>query len=391
MTPAAIALASMCGRRGEFRYASLPKKRAQLREKPASDDPLLKSEEWLRLAAKGSPMGLGLWYWNEETKYFFWDAKACEIFGVEFVAEIPLQTFYRCLHPDDRERVAEVWRHQLEKRLPYDLEYRTARPDGSIRWVHVLGSGYYNEFGTPLRMVGVVFDITERKEADQERLDLAGRLINAQEQERSRLARELHDDFGQRVAMLAMDLEGAEETVKEPKVREELHKLWNEVGEIGSDLHSVSHRLHSSTLETLGLTAGVESFCAEFSSQHAIEVEFVHKSVLKSTNPDTALCLFRIVQEGLRNVRKHSRATKVDVWLQGSSEAISLTLSDNGVGFKLSDCVVSHGIGLRSMRERVRILGGTFDVQSCPGQGTRIAVTVPLGSGNLAMAISSGH
>ena len=102
----------------------------------------------------------------------------------------------------------------------------------------------------------------------------------------------------------------------------------------------------------------------------------------KSTNPDTALCLFRIVQEGLRNVRVHSRATKVDVWLQGNTEAISLTLSDNGVGFKLSDCVASHGVGLRGMRERARILGGTFKVQSWPGQGTRIAVTVPLGSGN---------
>jgi PAS domain S-box-containing protein len=357
----------------------LPKKRAELRKKPASDDPLLKSEEWLKLAGMGSP--LGLWYWNEETRHVFLDVKFREIFGVELVGEIPLETVYSCLHPDDRERVVEVWRHQLEKRLPYDLEYRTLRPDGSIRWVHALGSGYYDELGTPLRMVGVVFDITERKEADQERLDLAGRLINAQEQEQSRLARELHDDFGQRLAMLALNLAGAEEMVKEPKVREELHKLWNEIGEIGDDLHSVSHRLHSSTLETLGLTEGVRSLCAEFSSQHAIQVEFVHKGVPKSTNPDTALCLFRIVQEGLRNVRTHSRAKKVDVWLQGSTEGISLTVSDNGVGFKLSDCVASHGIGIRSMRERARILGGRFKLQSSPGQGTRIAVTVPLGSG----------
>jgi signal transduction histidine kinase len=147
-------------------------------------------------------------------------------------------------------------------------------------------------------MVGVVFDIAERKEADQERLDLAGRLINAQEQERSRLARELHDDFGQRLAMIALNLGGAEEMVEDPKIREELHKLWNEIGEIGDDLHSVSHHLHSSTLETLGLTEGVRGFCAEFSSQHASEVEFVHKGIPKATNPDTALCLFRIVQEG---------------------------------------------------------------------------------------------
>ena len=354
---------------------SLPKKRPELRKKPASDDPLLKSEEWLRLAAKGSPMGL--WYWNEETRHVFFDAKACEIFGVELAGEIPLETVYRCLHPDDRERVVEVWRHQLEKRLPYDLEYRTVRPDGSIRWVHALGSGYYDELEKPLRMVGVVFDITERKQADQERLDLAGRLINAQEQERSRLARELHDDFSQRLAMVAADLELAGKMVKEPNVRNELQKLHSEVAEIGTDLNSVSHRLHSSTLETLGLTAGIRSFCAEFSSQHALEVEFVHKGVPKSTNPDTALSLFRIVQEGLRNVRTHSRAPKVDVWLQGSAEAISLTLSDNGVGFKFADSVASHGIGLRSMRERARILGGTFKVQSSPGQGTRIAVTVP--------------
>jgi PAS domain S-box-containing protein len=131
-------------------------KGAELRKKPAWDDPLPKSEEWLKLAAKGSP--LGLWYWNEETGQVFWDAKSYEIFGVELAEEIPLEKFYRCLHPDDRERVVEVWRHQLEKRLPYDLEYRIVRPDGSIRWIHSLGSGYYDEFEHPLRMVGVVFD-----------------------------------------------------------------------------------------------------------------------------------------------------------------------------------------------------------------------------------------
>lgn len=126
---------------------SLPKKRAELRKKPASDNPRLKSEEWLKLAAKGSQMGL--WYWNEETRFVFWDAKACEIFGVELAGEIPLETFYRCLHPDDRERVEEVWRHQLENRLPYDLEFRTVKPDGSIRSVHALGSGYYDELEPP--------------------------------------------------------------------------------------------------------------------------------------------------------------------------------------------------------------------------------------------------
>jgi signal transduction histidine kinase len=266
----------------------------------------------------------------------------------------------------------------LEQGLPYDLEYRSVRPDGSIRWIHALGSGYYDQQGKPLRMVGVVFDITQRKEAEQERLELAGRLINAQEQERSRLARELHDDFSQRLAMLALEFEGAEKMIQESATREALHRLFNQLSELGADLHSLSHRLHSSTLETLGLTAGVGSFCVEYAAQHAIEINFVHKDVSKSIHPDITLCLFRIVQEGLRNVSKHSRASKVDVLLKGSVDAISLTLSDNGVGFELSNSLASDGIGLRSMRERARMLRGKFEVISQPMQGTQIAVIVPI-------------
>ncbi len=355
---------------------SLPNERTELHKEPALDDSLI-SREWLKLAAKGSPMGL--WDWNEETRYVFWDAKACEIFGVKPGGKIPLETFYRCLHPDDREHVVEVWRHQLEKRLPFDLEYRSVRPDGSIRWVHALGSGYYDELGTPLRMVGVIFDITERKEADQERLDLAGRLINAQERERSRLASELHDDFLQRLAMFTCDLARAEEMVMDPHVRGELHKLWGKIDEIGADLRSVSHRLHSSTLDVLGLTAGVRSFCAEFSSQHAIEVEFANKGIPKSTNPETSLCLFRIVQEGLRNVKRHSGATHAQVRIETMGDTLHLSISDDGAGYDVNNGAGHQGLGLRSMRERVRLIGGRFEIHSKIRRGTRIDVWAPVG------------
>jgi PAS domain S-box-containing protein len=202
------------------------------------DNQLFKSEEWLRLAAKGSQ--LGLWYWNEDTQHVYWDPKACEIFGVPAGSEKPLQTFYQCLHPDDRERVKKVWRYQLEHGLPYELEYRAVRVDGSIRWVRALGNGYYDKDGKPTRMVGVVFDVTERKKAEQERLELAGRLINAQEQERSRLAREIHDDFSQRLAMLAVNLELAEDIIQEAAAREKLHKSLKDICEIGADLLAFS-------------------------------------------------------------------------------------------------------------------------------------------------------
>jgi PAS domain S-box-containing protein len=310
----------------------------------------------------------------------YWDAKTCEIFGVPAGSEKPLQTFYEHVHPDERDRAVEVWRYQLEHGLPYEVEYRAVRADGSIRWVHSLGNGYYDKDGKPTRMVGVVFDVTERKKAEQERLELAGRLINAQEQERSRLAREIHDDFSQRLAMLAVNLELAEDIIQEAAAREKLHKSLKDICEIGADLHSLSHRLHSSTLETLGLVTGISSFCVEFAAQYEIEIDFVHKDIPESVHPDTALCLFRIVQEGLRNVSRHSRAAKVDVLLKGSADAILLALSDNGIGFELSHNLASRGIGIRSMRERVRMLGGTFEVLSRPMQGTQITVTVPLNS-----------
>lgn len=339
---------------------------------------LLKSEEWLRLAAEGSPMGL--WYWNEETGRVFWDVKSCEIFGVNTEGEKTLDTFYGSLHPDDVERVRQVWRYQLEHGLPCDVEYRVIRPDGNMRWVHARGSGYYDETGKPLRMVGVHFDITERKKAERERMELSGRLINAQERERSRLARELHDDFSQRLAVLGRRLEKVAQSIEDskPEVSKQLRELTDLSDNIGSDLHTLSHRLHSSGLEVLGLVQNVGPFCREFAKEHGIQVDFECTDVPESTAPEITLCLYRIVQEGLRNVRKHSQASGVEVRLKGDSQSISLTLSDNGVGFELSDRYTSNGIGLQSMKERARMLSGTFEVRSRPMQGTQIRVTVPL-------------
>lgn len=361
-----------------LRTAGQTKRRARVRDGASPDDPLFKSEEWLRLAAKGSQ--LGLWYWNEETQYVYWDEKTCEIFGVPAGSEKPIDTFYHCVHPDDRERVKKVWRYQFEHGLPYEVEFRAAREDGSIRWIRALGNGHYDTDGKPIRMVGVVFDVSERKEAEQEHLKLAGLLINAQEKERSRLAREIHDDFTQRLATLAVNLELTEDIIQENAAREKLHKLSDDVGKIGTDLRLLAHSLHSSALEMLGLTKGIRSFCVEFAAQYEIEIDFVHKAIPQSIRPDTALCLFRIVQEGLRNVSRHSRASKVDVQLKGSPEAILLTLSDNGIGFELSSSPAPRGLGIRSMRERARMVGGTFAIQSRPMQGTQITVTVPLNS-----------
>jgi signal transduction histidine kinase/ABC-type uncharacterized transport system substrate-binding protein len=238
---------------------------------------------------------------------------------------------------------------------------------------------------TPLKAHGggaviTYTDITERKQVEEERAQLSGRLINAQEQERSRLARELHDDFNQRLAILAIDLERTGQLIKtSPNIAsEKILELWNRASEIGADLHSLSHSLHSSTLESLGLILGVSSFCAEFAEQQGIQVDFVHENVPRSVPPDVSLCLFRIIQEGLRNVKKHSGSSRTEVRLNGADRALHLSISDMGVGFDQNRLSTRMGLGIRSMEERLHLIGGRFEIQSQPMEGTRIDVWVPL-------------
>jgi PAS domain S-box-containing protein len=351
---------------------------ASMQKAGAVEDAIQTREEWLRLAAQGSQ--LGLWYWNEVTKELFWDVKTREMFGVSADGEVTLETFYRALHPDDVERVTRIWRGAVEHRLPYETEYRSLRPDGTSRWIFARGSGHYDDAAKPICMVGVVFDVTERKEIEQERVELSGRLIRAQEEERSRLARELHDDFSQRVALLSTELQIVLGAVDDSQsiIREGLHKLLNRVNEIGVDVHALSHSLHSSKLDILGLSRSVSSFCREFSEQHKIRIDFEQAALPESIPSETALCLFRVVQEGLQNVNKYSHASRVEVRLTGGPTEISLNLSDNGIGFDLSQNYASHGIGILSMKERARMLDGTFEIRSAPMNGTHITMKIPL-------------
>jgi PAS domain S-box-containing protein len=322
---------------------------------------------------------MGLWYWNEVTSELFWDAETREMFGVPLDGEVTLETFYRALHPGDLDRVRSTWRYKFEQGLPYETEYRSLRPDGTARWIVARGSGYYDDEARPIRMVGVVFDVTEHKEIEQERLEFSGRLINAQEEERSRIARELHDDFSQRVALLATELQIILGAVGDSRsfVSGRLREVLKSVNEIATDVHSLSHSLHSSKLEILGLSRSVSSFCREFSKQHNIQVDFDQAALPEPIPSEIALCLFRVVQEGLQNVNKHSRASRVEVRLTGSPTEISLSVSDNGVGFDLSQNYASNGIGILSMKERVRMLDATFEIQSAPTKGTQITVKVP--------------
>ena len=209
--------------------------------------------------------------------------------------------------------------------------------------------------------------------------ELSGRLINAQETERSRLASELHDDFSQRLALLALDIETAVERIAQSpqEANRELHMLLNSASEIGADLHTLSRRLHPSILKSLGLVAGVSAFCREFAAQQSMQVDFAHENVPRSVAPDTALCLFRIVQEGLRNAKKHSGASSARVNLEMTGSTLHVSVCDQGVGFNLKERLNRDGLGVRSMGERAQLLGGRFEIHSEPQKGTRIDAWVP--------------
>ena len=222
----------------------------------------------------------------------------------------------------------------------------------------------------------LLFNRRQLKIARDEQIRLSGMLINAQEEERKRIAAELHDDFSQRLALLSLGLETAAELVPDsPKeANEQLHELVNAASELGSDIHTLSHHLHSSTLDRLGLVPGIRAFCKEFSAQRDLEVVFNNNGVIDGVAPNVALCLFRIVQEGLRNAKRHSGASKAQVAMEQHRGNLHLSVSDDGAGFDVKDTARRQGLGLFSMEERARLIGARFEICSELRTGTRIDV-----------------
>ena len=214
---------------------------------------------------------------------------------------------------------------------------------------------------------------------DEERLELSGRLIRAQEDERSRLARELHDDFSQRLTVLAIDLQRAAAFISDSPVEatRRIHEIQSRVSEIGADLHSFSHRLHSSTLEIMGLVLGVGSFCGEFAERQHIQVDFAHNEVPRNIPPEVELCIFRIVQEGLRNVKRHSAATRAEVRLEATANGLYLSIADEGVGFDMTKGQTERALVFAACRNASGCLEGEWRFVPGQGKGPRLRFGFP--------------
>jgi signal transduction histidine kinase len=210
--------------------------------------------------------------------------------------------------------------------------------------------------------------------------DLAGRLIAAQEAERQRIARDLHDDLSQKLALLSIDVDQLQQSSRNrapEDVESHLRDISLRIGEIATDIHLLSHQLHPSKLEVLGLSAATESICREVSNQHNVSITFASEDIPRHVDPEVALCVFRIVQEAVHNVVKHSGARAASVRLSRLDGTLDLQITDAGCGFVPNDHERT-GLGLVSMRERVHYAGGELAVHSSPGRGTRVAVRIPL-------------
>ena len=226
------------------------------------------------------------------------------------------------------------------------------------------------------------------QQAEEARLDLAQRLVNAQEAECRRVGQELHDCVGQTLAMLTMDLETARQALigLSPETHARLAGISDKLKNLGHDVANLSHRLHSSKLEFLGLAVAVKALSREWAEQYQVQARCECSGVPDDLAPDVSLCLFRILQEALHNVAKHSQATKINIRLDGTTDCLRLTISDNGVGFVQNNARIRPGLGLISMRERLHLIGGRFVITTKPGFGTRIEAIVSMSKASPAMA-----
>jgi signal transduction histidine kinase len=350
-------------------------------ERKRAEEALRESEERLRLAVQAGRMYVferdavtdAIVRSGQCADILNWMDDPTRDTGRQFVARV---------HPDDREAYAATEAALTPQNTTYQTSYRMLRPDGDVIWLEESGRGFFDGNGGLLRMIGLVADVTERKFAEEAISSVSRRLIEAQEQERARIARELHDDLSQRMALLQIGLEQFKQDAPtlSSRARQQLDDLAKAAAHVSSSIHDLSHQLHPSRLDTLGLEASIGGFCREFSERHKLGVLFVPHDIQEEIPKDVCLCLYRIVEEALQNVLKHSEAEDAKVELSGHYNQIDLCVSDNGSGFTLESVKREAGLGLISMRERVRLVGGHLSVESGPSLGTQIRVRIPLSS-----------
>ena len=332
-------------------------------------------EELLRIFVKSVPAGVAML--DRDMRYIQVSDRWCSDYSLDS-SQILGHSHYE-IFPDLPEGWKEIHRRCLEGETLGAEEDRWDREGGTtwLRWE-------IRPWRTPTGTVGGILifseDITHRKQMEEALSGVSRRLIEAQERERGRIARDLHDDICQQLALASIELEQVQRKLPDSvsEERSHLEELRERIIDISTDVQMMSHELHSAKLSYLGIAIALKGFCREFGEHHKVEIEFESRDLPRQLPPDVSLCLFRVLQEALHNASKHSGVKRFDVQLWGTSGDVHLTISDLGSGFDTEAAMKGRGLGITSMQERLKLVKGELTISSQPKRGATIHARVPL-------------
>ena len=352
-----------------------------------SQKALLESETRFRVMSDTAPAFI--WTSDREGKLTYLNKRALHFTGAK-AEESNGDGWYNYIHPDDLEEAVRAKQRALQDHQRFVTEYRVRRSDGVYRWMFDVGNPRFDIEGVFVGFISSAVDITDQKLAREALEKVGGQLIAAQEKERSHIARELHDDICQRLAMLSLRIEKVTKAWShgQTPVDDQLEQIWQQCSNLTGDVQALSHELHPSVLDNLGLVTAIKSFCREFSDQNGATVQFSHAGIPDSLTREVSLSFFRVVQEALHNAAKYSGVKQFEVTLQGKPDGMELEIVDRGLGFDVENRENMEGLGLVSMRERILMLNGKISIESKPHAGTKIRAYVPLAA---KPAVSSAY
>ena len=366
----------------------------EIEQRERTQDDLRRSQLYMAEAERLCHIGSSVWH--TQTNELFWSDETFRMFGFKPRNFKPSQEgFLELIHADDRTAFKEAIEGAIRNAEGYELEFRAVRQDGAIREMQSIGIPSCDKSGHIIELVGAVMDITERKEVhksmqtqmaelkrvEAQRKHLLRQIVSAQESERHRISREVHDHLGQQLTGLRMKLAILRSRPEGATLQSELDALEDAVRQLDADLDFLARELRPAVLDDLGLPQAVANFLESWSKHSGLPAAFEVSGMDHNRLPgELETVLYRVTQEALNNVAKHARASNVAVLLHRNTTHVSLIIEDSGLGFDYNQHLITgeNGLGLIGMRERVELTGGTLDIESRVGHGTTIAVRIPV-------------